>query len=277
MNPFISARNNSVKESLSSQEQNKNWWEKLPMTYKNWEKEERQLTSKEDFDELEKIFLDSNPWIAKNVIFSDFSNKKVLEIGCGSGVASCIFAKHGANVTAIDLTEKAIETAKLNAKINGLKINFICTDAENLDFPQNHFDYIFSWGVIHHSHKPFKILKKLSPILKPSIGKGLIMVYNKVSLRFLLKGLYWLIIKGEIFKGETLTSVQKYFTDGFFHKHYTQSELNQDLKRVGLDSTRFSKSHMAKKMIPIIPRSFDEFLKKTMGWFLIAEFKKGKL
>ena len=62
-------------------------------------------------------------------------------------------------------------------------------DAENLDFENNTFDYIFSWGAIHHSADPEKIIKEIYRVLKNG-GKGMIMVYNKNSLRFWLLGLY---------------------------------------------------------------------------------------
>ena len=74
--------------------------------------------------------------------------------------------------------------------------------------------------------------------------------------------------------GETLDSVQRFFTDGFFHKHYAGRELVRALEKAGLSDVRLSRTHMSKKMIPLIPRALDEWLKRRYGWLLVAEFRK---
>src|SRR3989344_2055286 len=54
--------------------------------------------------------------------------KKVLEMGCGSGFLSILCAKRGAEVTAIDITEEAVNTTKANAHSNGVKIHVVQSD-----------------------------------------------------------------------------------------------------------------------------------------------------
>ena len=89
-NAYVHARHLSESASQSPQELNKQWWENLPMTYVEWEKEDR---LPESFAEVEKAFLQNNPWIGNNFNFSKWRGKRVLEIGCGSGAATCLFAK----------------------------------------------------------------------------------------------------------------------------------------------------------------------------------------
>jgi len=50
-------------------------------------------------------------------------------------------------------------------------------DAEKLDSKSNFFDYIYSWGVIHHSNNPYKIYSNIYRTLKKE-GKLFFMVYN---------------------------------------------------------------------------------------------------
>ena len=100
------------------------------------------------------------------------------------------------------------------------------------------------------------------------------MVYNKNRLRYFLKGLYWLIVKRKIIDGDSMATVQRHFTDGYYHKHYTAAELVFTLAGLGLKTKKISIDHMAKKMIPLIPRKLDDYLKRTMGWLLIVEFVK---
>ena len=54
-------------------------------------------------------------------------NIKILDIGCGGGLLSEPICRLGAEVTAIDASNKNINVSKLHAKKNNLKINYICT------------------------------------------------------------------------------------------------------------------------------------------------------
>src|SRR3979409_1263203 len=76
---------------------------------------------------------------------------QVLEIGCGLGTDGAQFAKAGANYTGIDLTEAAIELARKHFELAGLRGDFRTADAENLDFPDETFDLVYSHGVLHHT------------------------------------------------------------------------------------------------------------------------------
>lgn len=65
-----------------------------------------------------------------------------LEPGCGSGMISLLAAKAGAQVTALDINQTAVENTLLNAKINDLKINVLYSNLfEKL--PPQIFDFIF--------------------------------------------------------------------------------------------------------------------------------------
>lgn len=269
-NAYLRARQLSESASQTAQQLNKQWWETLPMTYVEWEKDER---LPESFIELERAFLQNNPWLGNHFNFSTWKGKKVLEIGCGSGAASCLFAKANANVVAIDLTEIAVKLTKMNAHSQKLDVVVLNMDAENTTFESGSFDFVFSWGVLHHSSNPLQAFNEISRLLCLG-GEGLIMVYSKHSLRYFLKGLYWLVVKRKIFAGDSLATVQHHYTDGYYHKHYAPAELVAALAKLGLKTKKISIDHMAKKMIPLIPKKLDDYLKRTMGWLLIVEFIK---
>ncbi|WP_265429819.1 peptide chain release factor N(5)-glutamine methyltransferase [Chryseobacterium sp. YIM B08800] len=106
-----------------------------------------------------KIFVDENVLIPRpeteelleitiqkiSNLKSQISNLQVLDIGTGSGIIPLVLKKHfpEAEVTSIDLSEKALEVAKKNADFHQLEINFIHADYLNLDLNQN-FDVIIS-------------------------------------------------------------------------------------------------------------------------------------
>jgi ubiquinone/menaquinone biosynthesis C-methylase UbiE len=242
------------------------------MTYVEWGKKERMPTNKEDFLAIEKCFLRDNSYFM-NFDFRRFAGKSVLDIGCGSGAVSCLFAKGGSNVTGIDITLKAICISRKNAIAQGLDINFLQQDAEGMSFSSESFDYVFSWGVLHHTRSTGNALREMYRVTK-SGGSGLIMVYNKYSLRYYVKGLCWLILGAKILEGYDLRTVQSFYTDGYYHRHFTLDELRRELQNVGFTCTRVTITHMDHRIIPFIPSHVERTIKNRYGWLLVAEFSK---
>lgn len=241
------------------------------MTYAAWEGRERLPVEREDFERVNRAYLDGNPWLQQNFNFAAHSAAQVLEVGCGAGSATCLFAASGAEVTAIDLTEQAVRVTQENVRLQGFDgVSVLRMDAEHLDFPDARFDFVYAWGVIHHSSAPEQAFAELSRVLRPG-GNCLIMVYNRTSLRYWLKGLYWLLLKRKLIAGETIETVQRFFTDGFYHKHYTAKEFDRLLYSCGLVKGSTTVTHMAKRMVPCLPRPVDDFLKRRWGWLLVVQ------
>src|SRR5437773_7263318 len=90
--------------------------------------------TREYFDEVEarKYCVESH--IPRFAEFERWNGKRVLEVGCGIGTDTITFARHGAQVTAVDLTEKSLEVARQRAELFGLtdRIRFIQANAEEL-------------------------------------------------------------------------------------------------------------------------------------------------
>ena len=61
------------------------------------------------------------------------------------------FASAGAVYTGIDLTSAASALARRRFELFKLRGNFAVADAENLPFPDHHFDLVYSHGVLHHT------------------------------------------------------------------------------------------------------------------------------
>ena len=58
-------------------------------------------------------------------------NADVIDLACGTGRHSILFAERGFNVTAVDLSEKLLSVARLNAESLGLQIDFVTADLRN--------------------------------------------------------------------------------------------------------------------------------------------------
>jgi len=95
-----------------------------------------------------------------------FKNKNILEVGCGRGGGIKALNKYFnfKEVHACDLNERNIEYCKTN---NNTKINFKVLDAQNLDYPSNHFDIIINVESSHNYQNFPLFFNEVKRILKP--------------------------------------------------------------------------------------------------------------
>jgi SAM-dependent methyltransferase len=117
---------------------------------------------------------------------ADFSNargKKVLEIGCGLGTDGAQFALAGADYTGIDLTDAAIDLARRRFDLFNLPGTFRTADAENLDFPDESFDVVYSHGVLHHTPDTVRAVQEVHRVLRPG-GRAVVMLYHRDSYNY---------------------------------------------------------------------------------------------
>ena len=110
---------------------------------------------------LERQRDDLEPYIREFAEFDRWKGKKVLEVGFGAGVDFVRFARAGADLSGIDLTEAGKEAVDRWLELEVLAANTQVADAENLPFEDNTFDLAYSWGVIHHTPDTPKAAKEL--------------------------------------------------------------------------------------------------------------------
>jgi len=101
----------------------------------------------------------------------------ILDIGCGGGLLSEPMSRLGANVTGIDASIKNIKIAKLHAKKNELKINYICSSPEKLKINKK-FDVILNMEIVEHVEDIYFFLKSCSNLLKKN-GLMFVATINK--------------------------------------------------------------------------------------------------
>ena len=106
---------------------------------------------------------------------------KLLEVGCGIGVDSIQLARCGFDVTAVDLTDSALNVAREFAARRNVTIDFRLGNAEGLDFPDATFDAVYSFGVLHHTPDIDKAVAEVHRVLKPG-GTAYVMLYHRDSL-----------------------------------------------------------------------------------------------
>jgi ubiquinone/menaquinone biosynthesis C-methylase UbiE len=95
---------------------------------------------------------------------------KVLEVGCGIGTEATFLAVRGMQVTAIDISESAIETARALAGVYGVDVDFRVGDVLNLQVGDNEFDVVSDQGCFHHmaDEERAGYAKEIYRVLKPN-------------------------------------------------------------------------------------------------------------
>ena len=129
------------------------------------------------------------PHIRDVAQFDRFEGRRVLEIGCGVGTDGAQFARAGADYFGVDLTDAAVALASENFALRGLSGTFQRVNAEALPFPEASFDHVYSFGVIHHTVQPEKIVAEIRRVLKPG-GTFSVMLYNRTSANYYLQILF---------------------------------------------------------------------------------------
>lgn len=272
-NPFIGTRKTVELEAANGQARNRLWWEAKPMTYADWDAAMRIPKTDAALQQIQRTILAASPFLRERFNFSQTEGLAVLDVGCGSGALSGLLANAGGDVTSIDLTQAAVELAERNAALNRTRFEVVRGDAENLPFAARHYDYVFSWGALHHSENFERALAEVARVLKDR-GRGLIMVYHRNSIAYYLLGLYWLFAKGKLLSGYTIHNVQDFYTDGYYHRYFSVGELTECLNRAGLALHRATITQYQKRILPGIPASLDRHLKSRFGMCAVVEFEK---
>jgi len=151
----------------------KEYWEKaIPVSF---------IPEKWSYEQKRKFKYELQDYMHEAFKFQEFSGKKVLEIGCGSGIDAVEFAKAGALVTAIDITDNAVRLAKSLASEAGVKVRVTQASADKIPHKDNSFDCVYSFGVLHHILEIDNVLKEVRRLLKPR-GIVMAMLYHRDSI-----------------------------------------------------------------------------------------------
>jgi SAM-dependent methyltransferase len=130
------------------------------------------------YEDLANYRYDKNRYLLRLVDYDGYRGGKVLEIGCGVGLDLARFARGGAQVTGIDLSQTAIELVKKNFELNGLKGDLRVGDGEALDFADGSFDLVFAHGVLQYTVNPQLMINEALRVLKPG-GTFFGQLYNR--------------------------------------------------------------------------------------------------
>ena len=140
------------------------------------------------------------PYIESFAGFEKWKGLDVLEIGVGLGADHQRFVEAGAATTGVDLTPRAIALCGERLLAFGLRSNLQVADAESLPFPENSFDLVYSWGVIHHSPDTPSAVREIFRVLRPGATVK-VMICHKWSMVGLMLWIRYALLRGRPWVG----------------------------------------------------------------------------
>jgi ubiquinone/menaquinone biosynthesis C-methylase UbiE len=107
-----------------------------------------------------------NRFILKRL--GNIAGQRVLDVGCGLGESSVMFARHGAQVTASDISPEMVRFAERLGEYHGVKIATAIGAAEELAVGENSFDIVYCANTLHHLVDKRQFLERITAFLKPN-------------------------------------------------------------------------------------------------------------
>lgn len=259
------------------------------------------LLTRNDFGAIDEFFkaydkykYNLEPHIPSCLDGLNLGGQKLLEVGLGQGAESEQMVRRGARWTGLDLTDEAVTRVRTRLTMRDLPFDDVIKGSIiTSGLPDNHFDIVFSHGVLHHVPNILAAQREIHRILKPG-GRLVIMVYAKYSLNYILSiavarrlGLFGMAAIGAKPSGiyaDHLANAKKrglfnYLkletfihanTDGPhnpYSKVYSQATIEADFPLFQLEKTY--KRFMYAPPLPVkwLP------LEKMLGWHLWAELR----
>ncbi|HVG18240.1 MAG TPA: class I SAM-dependent methyltransferase [Blastocatellia bacterium] len=243
---------------------------------------DHEFGTRQYFDAIEEYrYRDYAPWMREVIGFDRYAGKRVLEVGCGTGTDLLEFARGGAHVTGVDLTPRSIEIARRRFEVYGYEGEFAIGDAEDLGFPDESFDAVYSFGVLHHTPDTKRAIGEAHRVLRRG-GRAIVMIYHRASLY------YWggLAFKRGILRGEllrrNLTEIMSRYVEYTetggrpLVKAYTRDEARHLFD--GFSDCKISVNQLTRRELGpvgrVLPENVLQWLAQNFGWNLIITATK---
>ena len=269
MNIYVNNRKRTrCTDPVVVQDGNRAWWTDNAMSY-DWPQEIRAVElSRAWFDEIDARFIHASRLFAHGarvfdrvIPFDRLANRRVLEIGCGMGLHTELMVRAGARVTALDISPRSVHATRARLAQNALKAEVLLADAEHLELAAGPFDFVWSWGVIHHSARTARIVRNIADVLAED-GECRLMVYNREGAAAYARLLADHLIRGRVFRhtfDETLWSN----SDGYTARFYVPEQF-ADLLRAFFDVVSCSVLGLESDAVPL-PRCIRRYVLRAIG------------
>lgn len=260
-------------------EQVRDYWNRRPCNLRH---SPEPVGTKAYFDQVRERKYMVEPHIPRFADFPAWKGKRVLEIGCGIGTDTMSFAAAGAQVTAVDLSEKSLEIARQRATVYGFedRVRFHHANAEHLSdvVPVEAYDLVYSFGVIHHTPNPSRVIREVRKYVRPK-SQVRLMLYHRYATKVL-----WIALregKGRFWKLDELIARHSEAQTGCPVTYsYTPDQARRLVESEGFRVRDLFVDHIFPYRVPdyvqyryvqewyyrAMPRSMFRWLEKNYGW-----------
>ncbi len=221
------------------------------------------------------------PWMREFINFGAYVGKKVLEVGVGQGTDLVQFAKGGAEVSGIDITQRHLELAARNFAVRHMHAKLAYATAAAIPFESDFFDVVYSFGVLHHTNNTVRCLSECHRVLKPG-GELILGLYHTYSFFHAYTILVNGILRGRLWRlgYEGLMSLIESGSDGIkfipLVKTYSKNQLRNILE--DFSQVQFHVRHLAPgdfgALRHFVPASLAERAGRHVGWYIFARATK---
>jgi ubiquinone/menaquinone biosynthesis C-methylase UbiE len=160
--------------------------------------------------------------------------KRVLEIGFGTGWLMRELIRSGAEVHGIDLSRT--HEGLCRYRFRNENVTLQVASAENIPYPDNTFDLVAAWGVLHHASDDARCYAEVRRVLKPG-GRTFLMLYRRQGVKYYYQNIFRKgVLGGGLFKtgfkmDEFVRSVTDKYSDDSpgapISRFYTEPELRR--------------------------------------------------
>ena len=173
------------------------------------------------------------------------NNKKVLDMGCGSGRFTTAFGRlETKKVYGVDLGDQGLQIGKKLCKKFKLKnVIFKKSSVLNLPLRNNYFDFVFCKGVLHHTGNLKKALNEFVRVIANNgygylylYGKGGIFWYSRKKMRQIMKNipyeftmnvlkLYGMPSERTVFVDSWYVPIEEHVSKKYLENYFIQKKL----------------------------------------------------
>lgn len=107
------------------------------------------------------------PWVIERIKnrFTELSQARHLDVGCGAGFLSNQLSQEGLDVTGLDMSAESLHVAGKYDQTR--KVKYVAGDAYSLPFPDASFDSVSAMDFLEHVDNPLRAVGEMSRVLKP--------------------------------------------------------------------------------------------------------------
>jgi len=239
----------------------------------------------EHYEDVERYRYKVQAWLFDAIKSFDIADKKVLEIGYGMGTDHLALARRGGVMHGIDLTPASYDATQRRLDLYSYRSQLTIGDAELLPYSDDYFDFVYSFGVIHHSPNTKQTVGEIHRVLRPG-GRCYVVVYHKNSIFF-----WWSVfIVGYLLRGGWLRrSLQQQLSlieypnknEGIVVRLHTRKQFHNLFSDFGVVNSYVR--HLLPSDISLVNRFFRdpcsptpilEKLAARFGWYIVVEAQK---